>query len=53
MVKVTRSIAIDPDILKAVEKYASVLKESTNTVIQRAVRELLEREGYWPLKGKA
>ena len=50
-VRQTRTIAIDPMILRAAERYAAqVARESTNTVIQRAVRELLERNGAWPAK---
>lgn len=49
--RVTRTITMDPAILAAVEAYAAdVARESTNTVIQRAVRELLERSGAWPIK---
>lgn len=49
--KVTRTIAIDPEILGAAESYAiDVVKESTNTVIQRALREFLERNDAWPVK---
>lgn len=49
MAKVSRTIVIDPEILQAAERYADqVVKESTNVVIQRWVREGLERAGAWP-----
>lgn len=52
MAKVTRTIAIDPEILKAAERYADAVKESTNVVIQRFVREGLEKAGAWPPPAK-
>lgn len=50
--KTTRTIAIDPDILAAAEEHAKTIRESTNQLIQRAVRELLEKAQAWPPKEK-
>lgn len=54
MAKTARTIVIDPEILAALDGYAKqVVKESTNVVIQRFVREGLERAGAWPVAKKS
>ena len=51
MEKVTRNFSIDSDILKALRSYANnVTRENMSSVVQRFVREGLERAGAWPPK---
>jgi len=50
--KVSRTIMMGPATLKAIDDYAKSKEESTNTMIQRAVQEFLERVGCPPKKGK-